>query len=64
MRIAAVPVPLVVLTAALTAGGLVANREGATDARQETVVYSVDAERRRRTGPRAQRRQVNGADRC
>jgi hypothetical protein len=32
------------LTAALTAAGLVANREGATDARQETVVYSVDAD--------------------
>jgi hypothetical protein len=43
VRMAAVPVLLVVLTAALTAAGLVANREGATDARQETVVYSVDA---------------------
>jgi hypothetical protein len=44
LRIAAVPVLLLVLTAALTAAGLVANREGATDARQENVVYSVDAD--------------------
>jgi hypothetical protein len=44
LRVAAVPVLLVVLTAALTVAGLVANREGATDARQETVVYSVDAD--------------------
>jgi Peptidase family M28 len=44
LRRAAVPVLLVVLTAALTATGLVVNREGATDARQETVVYSVDAD--------------------
>jgi hypothetical protein len=44
LRIAAVPVLLVVLTAAFAAAGLVVNREGATDARQETVVYSVDAD--------------------
>ena len=44
LRMAAVPVLLVVLTAALTVAGLVANREGATDARQENVVYSVDAD--------------------
>ena len=44
VRIAAVPVLLVVLTAALCAAGLVANREGATDARQETVAYSLDAD--------------------
>jgi Peptidase family M28 len=44
VRIAAVPALLVVLTAALTAAGLVVNREGATDARQEAVVYSVDAD--------------------
>jgi hypothetical protein len=44
VRTAAVPVLLVVLTAALTAAGLMANREGATDARQETVRYSVDAD--------------------
>ena len=35
---------LLALTAALTAAGLVANREGATDARQEQIVYSVDAD--------------------
>ena len=44
VRIAAVPVLLVMLTAALCAAGLVANREGATDARQETVAYSLDAD--------------------
>jgi hypothetical protein len=44
VRIAAVPVLVVVLTAALTAAGLVGNREGATDARQENVVYSVHAD--------------------
>ncbi|HET9565262.1 MAG TPA: M28 family peptidase [Mycobacterium sp.] len=44
VRIAAVPVLLVALTAAFAAAGLVVNREGATDARQETVVYSVDAD--------------------
>ena len=44
LRMAAVPVLLVVLTAALTAASLVVNREGATDARQENVVYSVDAD--------------------
>jgi hypothetical protein len=44
MRIAAVPTLVVILTAALTAAGLVANREGATDVRQENVVYSVDAD--------------------
>ena len=43
-RSAAVPVLLVVLTAALLVAGLVANREGATDARQEAVAYSVDAD--------------------
>jgi hypothetical protein len=44
MRIVAVPTLVVILTAALTAAGLVANREGATDARQENVVYSLDAD--------------------
>jgi hypothetical protein len=44
LRMAAVPVLLVMLTAALTAAGLVVNREGATDVRQENVVYSVDAD--------------------
>jgi Peptidase family M28 len=44
VRISAVPALVVVLTAALTAAGLVVNREGATDARQENVVYSVDAD--------------------
>jgi hypothetical protein len=44
MRTAAVPTLVVILTAALTAAGLVANREGATDARQENVVYSLDAD--------------------
>jgi hypothetical protein len=44
VRVAGVPVLLVVLTAVLTAAGLVVNREGATDARQEAVVYSVDAD--------------------
>jgi len=44
VRIAAVPVLLVMLTAALCAAGLVANREGETDARQETVAYSLDAD--------------------
>jgi hypothetical protein len=43
-RTAAVPMLLLTLVAAFTAAGLVANREGATDARQETVVYSVDAD--------------------
>jgi hypothetical protein len=46
MRIAAVPTLVVILTAALTAAGLVVNREGATDARQENVVYSLDADTR------------------
>ena len=32
------------LTAALTAAGLVITREGATDPRQETVMYSIDAD--------------------
>jgi Peptidase family M28 len=44
MRIAVVPTLVVILTAALTAAGLAANREGATDVRQENVVYSVDAD--------------------
>jgi Peptidase family M28 len=44
LRMAAVPVLLVVLTGALTAAGLLVNREGATDARQENVVYSLDAD--------------------
>ena len=44
MRIAAVPTLVVILTAACTAAGLVANREGATDPRQETVLYSLDAD--------------------
>jgi hypothetical protein len=44
VRIAAVPALVVALTVALLAAGLVANREGATDARQETVLYSVDAD--------------------
>jgi hypothetical protein len=44
LRMAAASALLVVLTAALTAAGLVANREGATDPRQETVGYSLDAD--------------------
>ena len=44
MRIAAVPALVVILTAGCTAAGLVANREGATDPRQETVLYSLDAD--------------------
>ena len=44
LRMAAVSALLLLLTAALTAGGLVANREGATDPRQEMVTYSVDAD--------------------
>jgi Peptidase family M28 len=44
LRIAAAPILLVVLTAALGATGLVANREDATDPRQETVAYSLDAD--------------------
>jgi hypothetical protein len=32
------------LAVVFTVGGLVANREGATDARQEMLVYSVDAD--------------------
>ena len=43
-RTAAASALLLVATAALTAAGLVANREGATDPRQEHIVYSVDAE--------------------
>ena len=45
-RLRAATVPAVVLFLALVfaAGGLVANREGATDARQEMVRYSVDAD--------------------
>jgi Peptidase family M28 len=43
-RIAAVPALVVVLTVALLAAGLLANREGATDARQEAIWYSVDAD--------------------
>jgi hypothetical protein len=43
-HIAAVPALVVALTAALLTAGLVANREGATNARQEAIVYSVDAD--------------------
>ena len=43
-RMAVVSALLVMLTAALTAGGLVINREGATDPRQEMVMYSIDAD--------------------
>jgi hypothetical protein len=45
-RLHAATVPAIVLFLAVvfTAGGLVANREGATDARQEMVLYSVDAD--------------------
>jgi hypothetical protein len=41
---ATVPAVLLFLAVVFTAGGLVANREGATDARQEMVRYSVDAD--------------------
>ena len=41
---AAVPAVVLFLAMVLTAGGLVANREGATDVRQEMLVYSVDAD--------------------
>jgi hypothetical protein len=44
MWVAAVPTLVVILTVALTAAGLVANRDGATDIRQENVVYSVDVD--------------------
>jgi Peptidase family M28 len=44
LRAAAVPAVLLLLAVVLTAGGLLANREGATDARQEMVRYSVDAD--------------------
>jgi len=43
-RIAAVPALVVVSIVALLATGVVANREGATDVRQEAVAYSVDAD--------------------
>src|SRR5829696_511570 len=46
-RIAAVPALVVVSTVALLATGVVANREGATDVRQEAVAYSVDADTKR-----------------
>jgi Peptidase family M28 len=41
---ATVPAVLLFLAVVFMAGGLVANREGATDARQEMVRYSVDAD--------------------
>jgi hypothetical protein len=41
---ATVPAVLLVLAGVFTAGGLVANREGPTDARQEMVWYSMDAD--------------------
>ena len=44
VRMAATSALLGLLAAALTAGGLVANREGATDPRQEMVGYSVDTD--------------------
>jgi uncharacterized membrane protein YhaH (DUF805 family) len=44
LHAATVPAVLLVLAVMFTAGGLVANREGATDARQEMVRYSVDAD--------------------
>ena len=47
LRPATVPAVLLILAVMLTAGGLVANREGATDPRQEMLLYSVDAD----TGP-------------
>jgi hypothetical protein len=40
---AAVPTVLLILAVVFMAGGLLANREGATDPRQEMLVYSVDA---------------------
>ena len=46
LHIVVVPTLVVVLTAALTAAGLVVNREGVTDPRQEMVMYSVDADTR------------------
>jgi hypothetical protein len=44
LRAATVPAVLLILAVVFMAGGLVANREGATDARQEMVRYSVDAD--------------------
>ena len=41
---ATVPTVLLVLAVVFMAGGLVANREGATDPRQEMLVYSVDTD--------------------
>jgi hypothetical protein len=41
---AALPVLLLGLTVALTAAGLVVNREGVTDPRQEQIAYSVDTD--------------------
>jgi hypothetical protein len=44
IRTVVVPALLVTVVGILTAAGLVANREGDGDARQESVVYSVDAD--------------------
>jgi hypothetical protein len=44
LRAATLPTVLLVLAVMFTAGGLMANRERATDDRQEMVLYSVDAE--------------------
>jgi len=44
LRAATAPAALLVLAVVFTTGGLVANREGATDARQEMVLYSLDAD--------------------
>jgi hypothetical protein len=44
LRAATLPTVLLVLAVVFTAGGLMANRERATDARQEMLVYSVDAD--------------------
>ncbi|MBD0293033.1 MAG: M28 family peptidase [Jiangellaceae bacterium] len=44
LRAAAVPAVLLSLAVVFTVGGLVSNREGATDARQEMATYSVDAD--------------------
>jgi Peptidase family M28 len=44
LRAATVPAVVLFLAVVFTAGGLVANQEGATDPRQEVLRYSVDAD--------------------
>lgn len=46
VHLAAASALILALTAAFTGAGLVANREGATDVRQEMIMYSIDADTR------------------